>query len=167
MAVSERRRATVSLPGDDQLLITRHFDAAPDLVYRAYTRPELVRRWWCGQRGVVTTCEIDLRVGGTWRYVLRANAGFDVAFHGVYREIVPEERLVSTEVFEAMPEHEAVSTTGFAESEGGTLLTILVRHASKELRDQHLASGMEEGMNESLDLLEELAAGSGQSASGQ
>src|SRR5579875_3364646 len=147
MAVSEQKRATISLPKDDRLLITRRFDATPDLVYR----------WWCGQRGEVTTCEIDLRVGGAWRYVLRAHGGFDVAFHGVYREIVPEERLVSTEVFEAMPEHEAVCTASFTGSDGGTVLTLLVQHPTKELRDQHLASGMEEGMNEALDLLEELA----------
>lgn len=162
--MTDRRRATVSLPSDDQLLITRRFDAPRHLVYRAYTTPELVRRWWCGQRGVVTTCEIDLRVGGTWRYVLRAHGGFDVAFHGVYREVVPDERLVSTEVYEAMPDNEAVSTVRFAEVEGegggGTLLTILVQHASRALRDLHLSSGMEEGMNEALDLLEELAAGS-------
>jgi len=157
MAVSEQKRATVSLPRDDQLLITRRFDATPDLVYRAYTTPDLVRRWWCGQRGEVTTCEIDLRVGGAWRYVLRAHGGFDVAFHGVYREIVPEARLVSTEVFEAMPEHEAVCTASFTGSDGGTVLTLLVQHQTRELRDQHLASGMEEGMNEALDLLEELA----------
>lgn len=157
MAVSEQKRATISLPRDDQLLITRRFDATPELVYRAYTTPDLVRRWWCGQRGVVTICEIDLRVGGAWRYVLRAHGGFDVAFHGVYREIVPEERLVSTEVFEAMPEHEAVCTASFTGSDGGTVLTLLVQHGTKELRDQHLASGMEEGMNEAFDRLEELA----------
>lgn len=78
MTVTERKRASVSLPSDDQILITRSFDAPKHLVYRAWTTPELVQRWWCGQRGVVTCCEIDLRVGGRWRYVLRANAGFDV-----------------------------------------------------------------------------------------
>jgi uncharacterized protein YndB with AHSA1/START domain len=158
MAVTEPKRATISLPSDDQILISRHFDAPRHLVYRAYTTPELVRRWWCGRRGEVTTCEIDLRVGGMWRYVLRANAGFEVGFHGVYREIVPNSRLVSTEIYEAMPSAEAVSTVTFADVAGGTLLTILVQHADREVRDAHLASGMEDGMNEAFDLLEEASS---------
>jgi uncharacterized protein YndB with AHSA1/START domain len=155
MAVT-KRAAQISLPSEAQILITREFEASKDLVYRAYTTPELVRRWWCGQRGQVTVCEIDLRVGGPWRYVLAANAGFEVAFHGVYREIVPGERLVSTEVFEAMPDYEALSTVTLSEAGGRTTLAILVQHASQEMRDTHLQSGMEEGLNEALDLLEQI-----------
>ena len=89
MAVTSSRRAVVTLPEDTQILITREFDAPARLVYRAWTEPELVRRWWSGDRGEVTSAEIDLRVGGTWRYVMTANAGFEVAFHGEYRELVP------------------------------------------------------------------------------
>ena len=98
--VTSDRRATVTLPSDDEILITRAFDAPPDLVYKAWTTPELVERWWAGRRGKTTSVELDLRVGGRWRYVLTANGGFEVAFNGEYLEIVPEERLVYTELFD-------------------------------------------------------------------
>ena len=107
--------AKVTLPTDDQILITREFDAPKQVVYRAWTTPERVRRWWSGQRGEVTIAEIDLRVGGMWRYLIGANGGFEVAFHGEYREIVPNERIVSTEVCEARPEGEALNTITFTE----------------------------------------------------
>ena len=93
--------AKVTLPADDQILITREFDAPRHLVYEAWTTPELVKRWWSGRRGQMTLAEIDLRPGGRWRYVMVANDGSEVAFHGEYREIVPDERIVSTEVYEA------------------------------------------------------------------
>ncbi|MGH9122502.1 MAG: SRPBCC family protein [Acidimicrobiales bacterium] len=162
MPLTSERRALIELPADDQILITREFDAPRDRLYKAYTDPALLRRWWCGQRGVVTLCEIDLRVGGAWRYVLEANGGFEVAFHGVYQEIVPEERLVSTEVFEAVPDSESFSTVTFEEYEGRTMVRILVQHGSQAMRDMHLQSGMEGGLNEALDLLEELAGGTEQ-----
>src|ERR687888_31861 len=146
MAVASSGTAKVTLPSDEQILITRNFDAPRHLVYRAYTTPELVRRWWSGKRGEVTTCEIDLRVGGRWRYVMVANEGFEVAFHGEYREIVPNERIVSTEVYEGMPDAEALDTVTFAEADGRTTVTILVQHASREHRDTHIESGMEEGL---------------------
>jgi uncharacterized protein YndB with AHSA1/START domain len=152
------RSAVVTLPASTQILITRQFDAPRHLVYRAWTTPELIRRWWAGDRGQVTSAEVDLRPGGRWRYVMTANGGFEVAFHGEYREIVPDERIVSTEVFEGMPDAAAVSTATFAEQDGRTTLTILVEHSSQEHRDMHLNSGMEEGMNESLDHLEQVAA---------
>src|ERR1700730_18424527 len=100
VAVAGSRTATVTLPTDEQILITREFDAPKHLVYKAWTTPELVKRWWSGQRGEMTTAEIDLRVGGTWRYVMVAEGGFEVAFHGEFREIVPNERIISTEVYE-------------------------------------------------------------------
>ncbi len=103
MAVTSSGTATVKLPTDEQILITREFDAPRHLVYKAYTTPELVRRWWTAKRGEMTICEIDLRVGGTWRYVMVAEGGLEVGFHGEYREIVPNERIVSTEVFEGIP----------------------------------------------------------------
>ena len=87
--------AKVTLPTDEQILITREFDAPRNLVYRAYTTPELVKRWWSGERGEVTSAEIDLRVGGSWRYVMVAHGDFEVAFHGEFREIVPDERIVT------------------------------------------------------------------------
>jgi uncharacterized protein YndB with AHSA1/START domain len=156
-AVTSSGTATVTLPTDEQILITREFDAPKDLVYKAWTTPELVKRWWGGHRGKTLSAEIDLRVGGTWRYVMVANEGFEVAFHGEYREIVPNERIVSTEVYEGMPGAEALDTLTFAETDGRTTLTILVEHASKEGRDAHIDSGMEGGMQESMDLLEQVA----------
>jgi uncharacterized protein YndB with AHSA1/START domain len=147
----------VTLPTDEQILITREFDAPKHLVYRAWTTPELVRRWWTARRGEMTTCEIDLRVGGTWRYVMVADGGMEVAFHGEYREIVPDERLVTTEVYEAMPEGEAVDTLTLTEADERTAITLLVQHASKADRDAHIESGMEAGLQDALDLLEQVA----------
>ena len=157
-AVTTSGAAKVTLPADDQLLITREFNAPKHLVYKAYTTPALVRRWWCGERGEMTTCEIDLRVGGAWRYVMIANEGFEVAFHGEYREIVPNERIVMTEVYEGMPDAEAVDHITFTEEDGRTTLTMLVQHRNQEERDAHLNSGMEGGMQESMDRLEQVAA---------
>ncbi len=156
MAVTSRT-ATVTLPTDEQILITREFDAPRHLVYEAFTTPELVKRWWSAKRGEVTVADIDLRIGGKWRYVMVAHGDLEVAFHGEYREIVPNERIVSTEVFEGMPDAEAVNTATFAEVDGRTTLTILVQHASKEHRDAHINSGMEAGLQDALDLLEQVA----------
>jgi len=149
--------ATVTLPTEEQILITREFDAPKHLVYKAWTTPELVKRWWTANRGEATIAEIDLRVGGAWRYVMVTEGGFEVAFHGEYREIVPDERIVCTEVYEGMPEGEAVNTMTLTEEEGRTTLTILVQHTSKEHRDAHINSGMEDGMQDAMDLLEQVA----------
>jgi len=149
--------AVVALQGDTEMLITREFNAPRHLVYKAYTTPELVRRWWAGRRGRMTIAEIDLRVGGTWRFVMTSSEGFEVAFHGTYREIVPDERLVHTEVYEAMPEAEAVNTLTFAETDGRTTLTVLVDCGTREVRDGMMASGMEAGMQEAYDLIEQIA----------
>jgi uncharacterized protein YndB with AHSA1/START domain len=153
--------ATVTLPTDEQIRITREFDAPKDLVYKAFTTPELVKRWWSAKRGEVTTCEIDLRVGGKWRYVMVTDDGLEVGFHGEYREIVPNERIVSTEIYEGMPEdapeEEAVNTATFTEVDGRTTLTILVQHTNKEFRDAHINSGMEDGLQDAMDLLEQVA----------
>jgi uncharacterized protein YndB with AHSA1/START domain len=157
MAVASSGTATVTLPADDQILITREFDAPRELVYKAWTTPELVKRWWSGQRGGVTSAEIDLRVGGMWRYVMIASEGFEVGFHGEYRELVPDERIVSTEVYEGMPEGEALNTLTLTEQDGRTTMSILVQHSCKEHRDAHINSGMEAGMQKSMDLLEQVA----------
>jgi uncharacterized protein YndB with AHSA1/START domain len=157
MALTTSRSAQVTLPQDDQILITREFDAPKHLVYRAWTEPELVRRWWTASRGEMTVADIDLRVGGSWRFVMVTPDGFEVGFHGEYREIVPNERIVSTEVYEGMPDAEAVDTMTLEETDGRTTLTILVQHASKEHRDAHIESGMEDGLQDALDLLEQVA----------
>ena len=158
MAVTSSGTAKVTLPADDQILITREFDAPRDLVFKAWTTPELVARWWAGDRGKVTRIDIDLRVGGTWRYVMEASdGGFEVAFHGEYREIVPSERLVTTEVFEGVPDAAAVDTLTLTEQDGRTQLSLLVQHTCKEHRDAHIESGMEDGMQEAMDALEQVA----------
>jgi len=150
--------ATVEFPSDEQILITREFDAPKELVFKAFTTPELVKRWWHANRGEMTVAEIDLRVGGKWRYVMVADGEVEVGFHGEYREIVPNERLVSTEVFEGYPDEEAVNTATFTEVDGRTRVTILVQHSSNETRDAHINSGMEAGMQDALDLLEQVAS---------
>ena len=160
--MTTQRSAKVTLPTDEQILITREFDAPKHLVFKALTTPELVKRWWHAKRGEVTICEIDLRVGGKWRYVMVADGGFEVGFHGEYREIVPNERIVSTEVYEGMPqgdgpEQGTLNTATFTEEDGRTTLTVLVEAPSKEIRDAIIASGMEAGMQDAMDLLEQVA----------
>ncbi len=148
--------AVVTLPSDLEILITREFDAPAELVFDAWTKPELVRRWWAGDRGVVIEAQIDLRVGGRWRWVMTTNGGFEVAFSGEYREIDRPRRLVRTEVFELFPEAEAIGTLTFEESDGVTTLKILALYPSHEHRDAAIASGMEGGLQTSLNELEEL-----------
>src|ERR687891_903685 len=114
MGVASSGTATVTLPTDEQILITREFDAPRHLVYKAWTTPELVKQWWHANRGEVTVAEIDLRVGGTWRYVAITPDGFEVAFHGEYREIVPNERIVSTEIYEGAPQPDEQGTLNTA-----------------------------------------------------
>lgn len=153
----ETGNAIITLPSETSLKIERVFDAPAHLVWQAWTTPELVKRWWSGRRGVTTIAEIDLRVGGTWRYVMTTNDGMEVAFHGEYREVVPHERLVCTEVFELVPDDYAVTTLTLTETGGRTLMEILVEHTSTAARDGHLNSGMETGMNEAMDALEVVA----------
>jgi uncharacterized protein YndB with AHSA1/START domain len=160
MAVTSSGTATVTLPTDEQILISREFDAPKHLVYKAYTTPELVKRWWNAKRGEVTVAEIDLRVGGRWRSVMVTEDGTEVAFHGEYREIVPNERIVTTEVYEGVPDADAdpaFNTVTFSEENGRTTVTVLVQTSSKETRDAIIDSGMEAGMQDAYDLLEEVA----------
>jgi uncharacterized protein YndB with AHSA1/START domain len=164
MEVTSSRTASVTLPTGDQILITREFAARREHVFRAYTTPELVRRWWHANRGEMTVCEIDLRPGGSWRYAMAVEGFGEVAFHGEYREIVPNERIVSTETYEGVPEDvpeedsTTVNTVTFTEADGRTTLTILVQAPNKATRDAIIESGMEDGLQDALDLLEEAAA---------
>ncbi len=157
MAVTSSGTAVVTLPTDTQILIRREFDAPKHLVYRAWTSPDLIKRWWSGERGEVTSVEVDLQVGGKWRYVMIAHGGFEVAFHGEYIEIVPNERIVSTEVYEGAPGAAAVNTFTLTEEGGRTTMTLLVEHDNKFNRDAHVNSGMEGGMQEGMDKLERVA----------
>lgn len=149
--------ATVTLPSDTQILIVREFDAPVPLVWKAWTTPELVRRWWAGERGEVTSAEIDFRVGGTWRYVMVAHGDFEVAFNGVYEQIDEHERIVNSEVFEGMPDARARVTNSFVDLGDRTRMEMLIDHASKDARDGHINSGMEGGMQEAMDRLEQVA----------
>ena len=148
--------AVITLPSDDEILITRDFDAPATLVFDAWTTPDIVKRWWGGDRGEVTEALVDLRVGGRWRWVMTANGGFEVAFSGVFREIDRPHRLVKTEVFELVPDAEALSITTFEEVDGVTTMAILARYPGQEYRDATIASGMEGGLQVALDHLEEL-----------
>jgi uncharacterized protein YndB with AHSA1/START domain len=157
MTATSSKTATVTLPTDEQILITREFAAPKHLVYKAYTTPELVKRWWHAGIGNMTVAEINLWVGGTWRYVMVVEGELEVGFHGEYRKIVPNEQIVSTEVFEGMPDGEALVTTTLTETNGRTTLTMLIQHSSKADRDAHINSGMEHGMQSAMDLLEQVA----------
>ena len=166
-AMTGSERATLALPTDEQILITRVFDAPKHLVYKAFTTPELVRRWWHANRGEVTVVEIDLQVGGRWRYVMVTDDGHEVGFHGEYREVVPDERLVSTEIYEGLPEGVSeedaatVNTATFTETEGRTTLVLLIQAKSKVSRDAIIDSGMELGLQDALSLLEQVAVSLG------
>jgi len=153
--------ATVELPSDTTILITRCFDAPASKVFEAWTTPELVKRWWGFAEDTWKVCEIDLRVGGTWRYVTihtNDSGSFDVGFHGTYREVDAPHRLVSTEIFEGFPDAEALNTMDLVEVDGVTTMTVLVEHSCQEHRDGHIESGMEGGMQISMDRLEDLIA---------
>jgi uncharacterized protein YndB with AHSA1/START domain len=156
----------VTFPSDEEILITRIINAPRHLVYRAWTTPDLVRKWWPGRRGEMTVAEMDFRVGGAWRYVMVAHGEFEVAFHGTYREIVPNERIVHTEIMEtpgAGPDSEdgaVVNSVTFEEADGGaTLVSIRTDAGSKDVRDMIAQSGMEGGVREQFEIIEELAAG--------
>ena len=159
MAVASSGTAKVTLPSDQDILITREFAARRELVWRAWTEPALVERWWAGHRGSMRSVDIDLRVGGAWRYVMDAQGDFEVAFHGEFREIAPEERIVTTEVFEGAPPTDAgdvLNVVTFSEADGRTTLELLVQCPNQEIRDAIMDSGMEVGMQEQYDVLEQL-----------
>lgn len=156
-ATTRHGSATVTTPSDREILITRTFDAPAARVFDAWTTPDHVRRWWGSEEAPLTVCDIDLRVGGSWRYVMRDAEGNELGWHGTYRAIERPGLLVSTEVFEGFPDAEAVNTATLTEDEHGTTtMTVTVLHSSKENRDGHLNSGMESGMQVVLDRLEDL-----------
>jgi uncharacterized protein YndB with AHSA1/START domain len=158
VALGSKGTAVVTTPTDTQILITREFAAPRHAVFRVLTEPELIKRWWSGGFGEVVLAEVDLRVGGHWRYVMVAD-GNEIGFHGEYREVVPGERFVCTEVYEGAPAESApaICTYDLTEENGRTTLSLLTEMASKEDRDALLASGMEAGVQAGYDLLEEIA----------
>ncbi|HYT93147.1 MAG TPA: SRPBCC family protein [Gemmataceae bacterium] len=153
----------VTTPTDREIVITRVFDAPRSLVFDAMSKPELLKRWLLGPPGwSMVCCENDVKVGGGFRHVWRGPDGTEMAMHGVYREVVPPERLVRNESFEfgcAAQAGEQIGTASFTEEGGKTTLTLTVLFPSKEARDAALASGMEHGVAAGYDRLAELLAG--------
>ena len=151
--------AVITTPSDTEILITRQFDAPAALVFQALTTPELVRRWWGFDSTEWLVCEVDLRVGGQWRFVGR-DGDMEVGFHGEYREISEPHRLVQTEIYEGAPDpypnDPALNTTTLDEHDGVTSMSVLVSVANREIRDAILASGMEHGLQISYNRLEDL-----------
>jgi len=147
----------VELKSQTEIVITRAFAAPRRVVWDAMTKPEYVRRWYGLRMLEISICEIDLRVGGAWRFVLRAPDGSEHGFTGVYREIAAPDRVVYTENYEAIgPGHEMLVTTTFDEHDGKTTLRSRLVYQSEADRDAHVQSGMETGMRESFERLEGL-----------
>jgi uncharacterized protein YndB with AHSA1/START domain len=147
-------------PSDREIVITRVFDAPRRLVFEAMTRPEHVKRWWgiLDDRYSVPICEIDLRVGGKWRFVGRGPKGEGPEFYGEYREINPPGRVVFTEIYAAFPDTVSVITAELKEENGKTRLVATCVYPSIEVRDAVINSGMEKGAAISYDRLEEVAS---------
>jgi uncharacterized protein YndB with AHSA1/START domain len=160
VAMTSSQSAVVTLPTATQILVSREFNAPRHLVWRAFTEPDLIARWWHANRGEIRSVDVDLRVDGAWRWVMVTPDGHEVAFRGVYREIVPAERLVYTEIFEGVPTDPAdaaVNTVTFTEVDGRTHMVSMTDLPSQEARDAILATGMEAGMQDAYDLLEGVA----------
>jgi uncharacterized protein YndB with AHSA1/START domain len=147
----------VIAPATEPVIITHRFIKAPAaLIFTAWTTPEHMKNWLGPRELEMISCEVDLRVGGGYRYVHRAPDGTEYAFSGKYLEIDRPRRMVCTFVFEAFPDAEAVDTLTLEEKDGGTMITTHTRHASIQARDGHLSAGMEAGMSVGYERLEEL-----------
>jgi uncharacterized protein YndB with AHSA1/START domain len=145
---------TIEVTSDTSLMLTRHFNAPPRQVFRAMTDPEIVPKWYGLAVLSMEVCEIDLRVGGRWRFVLSSPDAGIHGFSGEYREIIPPQRLVFTENYEPLGDgHEILVTSTFEDRSGGTLYTSTLAYESKADRDGHIQSGMEAGARESHDRL--------------
>jgi uncharacterized protein YndB with AHSA1/START domain len=149
----------VSTPSDREIALTRLFDAPRDLVFDAMTKPEHIRRWWgmLGEGYSVPVCEVDLRVGGTWKFTNAFPKG-QCTFYGTYREIARPDRLVFSETMEPHPDPGSLVTATFTDEGGKTRLTVVAEYPSKDVRDIVIATGMERGAAISYDRLEEVAA---------
>ena len=156
MSEKSSSASTLTLPSDQEIVMERVFNAPRELVFKAHTDPNLISQWWGPRRYTTVVDKMDLRVGGVWRFVQHDADGNEFAFNGVYREIVPPERLSYTFEFEGMPGHVLVETLTFEEQNGKTKLTVTGLYQSVEDRDGMLQSGMEEGANESYERLVEL-----------
>ena len=159
-------KAQVSMPSDREVAVTRSFDAARSLVWDAYTKPELTRRWLLGPPGwTMPVCEMDVRPGGKFRWRWRSNEdGKEFGFHGEYREVVKPSKIVNTEAYDpgdiggSMGDQPAIITTTFVEEDGRTTMTCLMDFGSKKSRDEAMSTGMTDGMEQSYQLLDNLLA---------
>jgi uncharacterized protein YndB with AHSA1/START domain len=156
MSARNKHVMALTLPSDREVLLTRSFDAPRTLVFDACTQPEHLRNWWGIDSMSMVVCEIDLRVGGKRRVVLRGPDGSEHGFGGVFREVVRPERYAHTEVYDPFPQHESLVTATFVEHAGVTTMTSHSLYGSTEARDGHLSSGLEAGARVTFDRLEEL-----------
>jgi uncharacterized protein YndB with AHSA1/START domain len=158
MSADQATKAEVTTPTDREIHIEREFDAPRDRVFAAYTDPELIPQWW-GPHGTATVVDqMDVRAGGSWRFVSKSDEG-DTAFRGTYREVTPPERIVQTFEWEGMPGHISVETAEFQDLGDRTKVVTTSTFHTQEERDGMLNSGMEKGMNETFERLDELLAG--------
>jgi uncharacterized protein YndB with AHSA1/START domain len=158
MTDSIQLASTLTLPSDREIVMQRVFNAPARALFEVWTKPEHVRKWYGVRSTTVTVCEIDLRVGGAWRWVVAKPQGMEIAFSGVFLEIDPPRRLRRTELFEAMPGSESIVTFTFDEKDGRTTLTIHMLFQKKEHRDGCLHSGMELGVKECFQNIDEILA---------
>jgi uncharacterized protein YndB with AHSA1/START domain len=145
-------------PGQPIIEVRRFFKAPPELLYRVLTEGEFLRRWWGPRRLEIAECEVDLRVGGTWRVVHRAPDGMEFVFHGEFLELDPPRRRVGTWVWDGAPDATATETLVLEPVDGGTMVTSTMVHSSVEARDMHVANGMEGGVIDSHERLDEILA---------
>jgi uncharacterized protein YndB with AHSA1/START domain len=158
MTESVQRESTLTLPSDRELVMTRAFNAPAPILFDMWTKPEHVRKWYGVRSTTVTVCDIDLRIGGAWRWVVTTPQGMEIAFSGVFREIDPPRRLQRTEIFEAMPGPGAIVTLTFDENDGQTTFTMHMLFENKQHRDICLRSGMDVGVRECFQKIDELIA---------
>ena len=151
-----RKTNFVAEPGRHDIIITRTFDAPTDLVFRAYTDPDLVSQWWGTDSLTTRIDKLDVKPGGLWRFVQQGQDGEEYAFKGVYHDVTPSERVVQTFEWEGLPGHVSLETLVLEEEDGKTKMTSTAVYQSVEDRDGMFASGMQEGATESLDSLERL-----------
>jgi uncharacterized protein YndB with AHSA1/START domain len=148
---------TVTTPTDREIVLRRVFDAPRRMVFDAFTKPELLKRWFGARGWNLVVCQVDLRVGGNWRFVSHGPDGTDMGHGGMYREIVPPDRLVYTELFDDQSyPGESLITHDFVEQNGKTTLTSTLLYASQESRDIVLSYPMERGVAQGYDRLDEL-----------
>ena len=158
MIDSVQPESTLTLPSDREIEMTRVFNAPAQILFDVWTKPEHVKQWYGVRSTTVTVCDIDLRVGGAWRWVVTKPGGMEIAFSGVFVEIDPPRRLQRTERFEAMPGGEALVTLTFDEAGGRTTLTMNMLFDRAEDRDVCLRSGMDLGVKECFQNIDKLVA---------